>query len=162
MNKKQKEKVFTLSVTAKDVAIMVLSSSLAIFVFGIVITHDIAFGILIALMSIVWTLATRCLNFNPSRYVKSIMEEKEEGKFIDESISGHDHILHFVINLIAMSLGMLMIGRASLLWVSLDGEQHEILNFSESNNIETAGWILCTASLYLVVRSIILYVKKKI
>ena len=55
-----------------------------------------------------------------------------------------------------------MIGRSSLLWVSLDGEQHEILNFSESNHIGATGWILVTLSFFFIVRPIYLWIRSKI
>jgi len=159
VGKPKNERVFSLSITAKDIAIMVVSSCFGIVLLGILVTHDIAFGIIVALFSIAWTLTTRCLTYNPNKYLES---KEEEEDLYEEPISGHDALLHFVINLLTLSLGMLMIGRSSLLWVSADGEHHEILNFIESNHIETAGWLLVTTSLFFIIRPVFLWIRSKV
>jgi len=157
MQDTKKERVLSLRVTAKDIAIMLLSSFLSIFVMGMIITHDIAFGICVALSAILWTLVTRCLTYNPHKYVDSYKRDEE-----DEYVPRVDRILHVVINIIALYFGLLMIKRSALIQINSDGEHHKLVDFSESPHIETAGWILVSASLYLIISPIVCWVINKI
>jgi len=156
----KRERVFSLHITAKDIAIICLSSFLGIYVIGILVTHDIAFGIMVALSSAIWTLATRCLTYNPHKYVNNAQWDEECIEY--DKVPRVDRLLRGVMNIIMLFFGLLMVDRSALIRISSDGEHHKIVDFSESPHIETAGWILVSLSLYLLISPLVYWAKDKI
>lgn len=156
------ERVFSLKITKKDFLIISLCAVMSIIGIGEFITHDLAFGLLIAIISMVFYITTRCSYFNPKKYSESRQIEYRESR-LESKNSGS--FMNFITSILMLEIGATILNKTDIWFVYSNGNESPIITFSDMEHSATCGWIFISLSLlfaYLALKPIFVVLKNKL